>query len=316
MCYVKRQPVSVYSAQGRGGKGITGAEVKEEDFIEHCFITDTHSTLLLFTSRGRVYALKTYEIPEGNRTSRGKALVNLLALPSEEKITSAIDIRSFEEPKGKETFLMMCTRNGTIKKTPLTDFENIRRTGIAAISLEEGDVLVEANYATSGDEVLIGTKDGMSIRFPEADVRSMGRAARGVRGIRLDKGDQVIGMEVFPSTAKRTLLTVCENGFGKRTDLSEYRGQHRGGGGVITIKATERNGTVIGLKLVVNDDDLMIMTEKGKAIRMRCADIKAISRNTQGVRLVRMQEGDKIARVAPIAAEPTIVTPELPLDEK
>ena len=310
--YVKRQPVSVYQAQGRGGKGITGAEVKEEDFIEQFFITDTHAALLLFTSRGRVYGLKAYEIPEGNRTSRGKALVNLLALGNEEKITSAIAIRSFEEKKGQESFLMMCTRNGTVKKTPLVEFESIRRSGIAAISLDEGDVLVEVQHTGGSDEVLIGTKGGMSIRFPEADVRSMGRGATGVRGIRVDKGDQVIGMEAFPPSAKTTLLTVCENGYGKRTDLSEYRDQHRGGGGVITIKATERNGTVVGLKLVVDSDDLMIMTEQGKAIRMRCADIKTISRNTQGVRLVRLTEGDKVARVAPIAVEPPI-SPELPL---
>jgi DNA gyrase subunit A len=312
--YIKRQPASVYQAQGRGGKGITGAEVKEEDFIEQFFVTDSHATLLLFTSRGRVYALKAYEIPEGNRTSRGKALVNLLAVGGEEKITSVIAIRSFEEKKGRETFLMMCTRSGTVKKTPLVEFENIRRNGIAAISLEEGDVLVEVQHASGADEVLIGTKGGMSIRFPESDVRSMGRSARGVRGMRLDKGDQVIGMEVFPPAAKKTLLTVCENGFGKRTELTEYRGQHRGGGGVITIKATERNGSVVGTKLVVNDDDLMLMTEKGKAIRMRCADIKTISRNTQGVRLVRLQEADKVARVAPIAAEPPLA-PELPLGE-
>ncbi|MBI3548820.1 MAG: DNA gyrase subunit A [Elusimicrobia bacterium] len=313
--YVKRQPVSVFQSQGRGGKGITGADVKEEDFIEHFFITDTHATLLLFTSRGRVYALKAYEIPEGNRTSRGKALVNLLALPNEEKITSAIAIRSFDERKGQETYLMMCTRSGTIKKTALSEFENIRRSGIAAISLAEGDVLVEVQHTSGKDEILIGTKDGMSIRFPEGDVRSMGRSAAGVRGIRLDDKDQVIGMEAFPANSKKTLLSVCENGFGKRTDVSEYRGQHRGGGGVITIKATDRNGAVNGLKLVTDDDDLMIMTEKGMAIRLRCKDIKTISRNTQGVRLVRLEEGDKVARVAPIAVEPPI-SPELPLDEK
>ncbi len=311
--YVKRTPVSVYQAQGRGGKGIMGAEVKDEDFIEHFFVTDTHATMLMFTSRGRVYALRAYEIPEGNRTSRGKAAVNLLALPNEERITSAIAIRSFEEKKGKETFLVMCTRNGTIKKCALSDFENIRKSGIAAISLEEGDVLVEVQHTSGADELLIGTKGGMSIRFPEADVRSMGRSAVGVRGIRLDKGDQVIGMEAWPAHEKKSLLTVCENGYGKRTELSEYRGQHRGGGGVITIKATDRNGSVVGLKLVTNDDDLMVMTEQGQAVRLRCKDIKEISRNTQGVRLVKLVEGDKVARVAPIASEPAVVPP-LPLE--
>ena len=311
--YVKRQPLAVYQAQGRGGKGIMGAEVREEDFIEQFWITDTHATVLAFTSRGRAYALKAYEIPEGNRTSRGKAVVNLLALPNEEKITSAIAIRSFEEKRGKETYLVMCTRNGTVKKTPLSEFEHIRRTGIAAITLEEGDVLVEVQHTGGTDEILIATKGGMSIRFSEADVRAMGRSAIGVRGIRLDKGDLVIGFEAFPPKAPKTLLTVCENGYGKRTALSEYRGQHRGGGGVITIKATDRNGAVMGIKLVFDTDDLMVMTEQGKTIRLRCKDIKTISRNTQGVRLVRLEEGDLVARVAPIAAEPPVAVQDLPL---
>ena len=311
--YVKRIPVATYSAQGRGGKGITGADVKDEDFIEHFFVTDTHAALLFFTNRGRVFALRAYEIPEGNRTSRGKAVVNLLALTGEEKVTSAIAIRSFEEKKGRETFLAMATRNGTVKKTPLSDFENIRRSGIIAITLDEGDVLVAVQHTSGNDELLVATKDGMAIRFPEADVRSMGRGAAGVRGIRVDKGDQVVGMEAFPPNSKKTLLSVCEHGHGKRTELSEYRGQHRGGGGIITIKATERNGSVIGVKLVTNDDDLMVMTEQGKAIRLRCRDIKTISRNTQGVRLVRLEEGDRVARVAPIAVEPP-VNPELPID--
>jgi DNA gyrase subunit A len=236
-------------------------------------------------------------------------------LEGEEKITSAIAIRSFEEKKGKETFLVMCTRAGTIKKTPSADFDNIRRSGIIAISLEEGDILVEAQHTTGQDEIIMGTKDGMAIRFKEIDVRSMGRGAYGVRGIRLDKGDQVIGMEVFPPGSKKTLLTVCENGYGKRTDLAEYRGQHRGGGGVITIKATERNGIVIGVKLVTNEEDLMVMTEQGKTIRLRCKDIKVISRNTQGVRLVKLDEGDRVGHVAAIAVEPVVAALEPPAPE-
>jgi DNA gyrase subunit A len=313
--YVKRIPVATYVAQGRGGKGITGADVKEEDFIEHFFVTDTHAALLFFTNRGRVFALRAYEIPEGNRTSRGKAVVNLLALTGEEKVNSALAIRSFEEKKGQETFLAMATRNGTVKKTPLSDFENIRRSGIIAITLDEGDVLVEVQHTSGSDELLVATKDGMVIRFPESDIRSMGRGAAGVRGIRVDKEDKVVGMEVFPPNSKKTLLTVCEHGHGKRTELSEYRGQHRGGGGIITIKTTDRNGSVIGVKLVTNDDDLMVMTEQGKAIRLRCKDIKTISRNTQGVRLVRLDESDKVARVAPIAVEPPVTpSPDLPLD--
>jgi DNA gyrase subunit A len=301
--YIKRTPVSTYRAQGRGGSGSTGAGVKDEDFIEQLFITDSHATILLFTSRGRCYALKAYEIPEGSKASRGKAIVNLVQLSSnEEKITSTVAIRSFEESKGKETFLAMCTRNGTVKKTPLLDFESIRRSGMIAITLDEGDVLVDAQHTQAGNELMIATQDGMSIRFDEADLRAMGRAAKGVRGIRLSKGDQVVGMEVARSK-DATLVTVCESGFGKRTALSEYRDQNRGGGGIITIKASDRNGKVVGIKVVTDKDDLMIVTEKGVTIRMRCKDIRTISRNTQGVRLVRLEEGDKVSRVAPVVAE-------------
>jgi DNA gyrase subunit A len=208
--------------------------------------------------------------------------VNLLQLSGEEKATSAIAIRSFDEKKGKESFLFLCTRNGTVKRTALADFANIRRTGIAAITLEEGDVLVDVQHTSGKDEIIIGTQHGRAIRFAEKDVREMGRAAKGVRGI---------------------LLTVCEHGYGKRTELSEYRDQHRGGGGIITIKATERNGAVVGVKLVRDEDDLMIMTASGMAIRLHCKDIKTISRNTQGVRLVRLNDGDKVARVAPVVGE-------------
>ncbi|MFA6315801.1 MAG: DNA gyrase subunit A [Elusimicrobiota bacterium] len=313
--YIKRIPLATYEAQGRGGKGIMGAEVKEEDWIEHFFTTDTHATLLFFTSRGRVFALRSYEVPEAGRASRGRAAVNLLSISGEERITETIAIRSFAEKKGKETFLVMCTRNGTIKKTPLADFENIRRSGIIAIGLEEGDVLVEAQHTSGEDEILIATKDGMSIRFAESDVRAMGRSAKGVRGIRLSENDRVVGMEACAPNSKKTLLTVCEFGYGKRTDLSEYRGQHRGGGGVITIKATDRNGSVIAVKLVTDEEDLMVMTEKGKAVRLRCRDIKTISRNTQGVRLVRLEEGDRVARVAPVAVE-LILSPEVPQPPK
>ena len=297
--YIKRIAADTYKVQGRGGKGIIGSEVKEEDFIEKLFITSSHATILMFTTRGKVYALKGYEIPEGNRTSRGKAIVNLLQI-KDETVTSVLAVESFDEAKGKKAFIVMCTRKGNIKKTPISDFANIRRSGINAIGLEDGDILTSVGYTTGDYEVIIGTKTGMSIRFNETDVRSMGRNAMGVRGIRLDENDQVIGMEVAEPKTKKTLLTVCANGFGKRTDLDEYRHQHRGGSGVITIKATDRNGAVIGVYLVENKDDLMVMTEKGKIIRMSCKTLRVISRNTQGVRLVRMEEGDKIASVEPV----------------
>ncbi len=308
--YIKRIPSDTYKVQGRGGKGIIGSDVKEEDFIEKLFVTSSHATILLFTTRGKVYALKGYEIPEGNRTSRGKAIVNLLQV-KDETVTSVIAIESFEEAKGKESYLVMCTRKGNIKKTPIKDFSNIRRSGINAITLEDGDILTNVGHTDGKYELMIGTKCGMSIRFNESDVRSMGRNARGVHGIRLDKDDQVIAMEVAEPKSKKTLLTVCENGYGKRTNLDEYRNQHRGGSGVITIKATDRNGAVVAIHLVENKDHLMVMTEKGKIIRMPCKDIRAISRNTQGVRLVRLEEGDKIASV-----EPIIDDGEAPVEEK
>jgi len=297
--YIKRIPADTYKVQGRGGKGIIGSDVKEEDFIEKLFVTSSHATILMFTTRGKVYALKGYEIPEGNRTSRGKAIVNLLQI-KDERVTSVLAIESFAEAKGKESFIVMCTRKGNIKKTPIGDFANIRKGGIIAIGLEDGDILTSVGHTDGNYEIIIGTKEGMSIRFSESDVRSMGRGAMGVRGIRLDDKDTVIGMEVAEPKTKKTLLTVCENGYGKRTDLDEYRHQNRGGSGVITIKATDRNGAVVGIYLVENKDHLMVMTEKGKIIRMPCKTLRVISRNTQGVRLVRMEEGDKIASVEPV----------------
>lgn len=307
--YIKRIPADTYKVQGRGGKGIIGSDVREEDFIEKLFVTSSHATILMFTTRGTVYALKGYEIPEGNRTSRGKAIVNLLQV-KDEKVTSVLTVESFDEAKGKESFIVMCTRKGNIKKTPIGDFANIRRSGIRAIGLEDGDVLTSVEHTDGKHEIMIGTREGMSIRFNESDVRAMGRNAMGVRGIRLDKNDQVIGMEVAAPKSKKTLLTVCVNGYGKRTDLDEYRHQHRGGSGVITIKATDRNGHVVGLHLVENGDDLMVMTEKGKIIRMACKDLRVISRNTQGVRLVRLEEGDRIASVEPVVDEGEVAVEE------
>ena len=313
--YIKRIAADTYKVQGRGGKGIIGSEVKEEDFIEKLFVTSSHATILMFTTRGKVYALKGYEIPEGNRTSRGKAIVNLLQI-KDETVTSVLAIESFAEAKGKEAFIVMCTRKGNIKKTPIGDFANIRRSGINAIGLEDGDILNSVAHTDGKYEIIIGTKEGMSIRFSESDVRSMGRGAMGVRGIRLDDKDTVIGMEVAEPKTKKTLLTVCENGFGKRTDLDEYRHQNRGGSGVITIKATDRNGAVVGIYLVENKDHLMVMTEKGKIIRMPCKDLRVISRNTQGVRLVRMEEGDKIASVEPVVDDGVEGAPKPGTEEK
>jgi DNA gyrase subunit A len=301
--YVKRLPVDTYRAQKRGGRGITGMTTKEEDFVEQLFVTDTHAHLLLFTTRGRVYGVRVYEIPEANRTSRGKAVVNLVALNPDEKVTSAIPVTSFDLGKTKDQSLVLCTRNGQIKRTALSEFDAIRKSGIIAIGLDEGDILVDAKLSIDKAEVLIGTKAGMCIRFGQEDVRLMGRGAGGVRGIRLDKADQVVGMEVTTRGRTETLVTACELGFGKRTELSEYRDTSRGGKGVITIKTTDRNGPVIGIKLVTDTDDLMLMTEKGMAVRVHAKDLSVIGRNTQGYRLVRMEEGDKLAILAPVVAD-------------
>ena len=301
--YVKRMPLDTYRSQRRGGRGITGMTTKDDDFVEQLFLTNTHAYLLLFTTRGRLYWIRVFEIPDAGRTARGKAIVNFVQLAPEEKITSAISIATFEEAKGKETYLLMCTRNGTIKRTPLAEYANIRTSGVNAITLEEGNVLVEVKHTDGKSQVIIGTKEGMAIRFAEEDIRVIGRTGKGVRGIRLDKNDQVVGMEIAPPNSRASLLTVCENGHGKRTDLAEYRDQTRGGKGVITIKTSDRNGAVVGIKLVTNEDDVMLMTSKGMTIRLPCRDIRVISRNTQGVRLVRLEEGDKIAALASIVTD-------------
>jgi DNA gyrase subunit A len=301
--YMKRLPVTTYKAQRRGGKGIAGMTTREEDFVENVFITNTHAFMLLFTNKGRVYWIKVYEIPEGGRTAKGKAAANLVQFSSQdEKITAAIPIKSFEEEK--ESYLLMCTVLGTIKKTPLSEFANPRRGGIIAIGLDDGDLLIGVKHTDGNSEVVIATQSGMAIRFKEKDVRSIGRAGRGVRGMRLAKGDKAVGMEAV--TQKDVFLTATVNGFGKRTEIDKYRLQSRGGKGVRNMKTTERNGIVIGIKKATDCDELMLMTEKGITIRLACKDVSIIGRNVQGVRLVRLDEGDKLAAVTTVIAEENI----------
>jgi DNA gyrase subunit A len=316
--YIKRIPLDTYKTQHRGGRGIIGGETKEEDFIDNLFVTSSHATMLFFTNRGRVFSLRTYEIPEANRTSRGKAIVNLLQLAKEEKVSSAMAIRSFSDKKSKDHFLTLCTKTGTIKRSPLEAYAHIRRTGIVAITLEDGDSLVSAQLTNGKSDIILATKKGKSIRFPEEEARSMGRTAKGVRGIRLAKGDEVIGMESADPEKGADLLSVCEKGYGKRTELSEYRGQHRGGSGIITIKAGERNGDVVMIRIVNEEEDLMIITTKGMAIRLRCSQIREVGRNSLGVRLVKLQDGDKIANVAPVVnVDPAVTAQEnKPEEEK
>ncbi|MDR1104497.1 MAG: DNA gyrase subunit A, partial [Endomicrobium sp.] len=276
--YIKRIPLDTYKAQHRGGRGITAMNTKEEDFVENLFITSSHAYMLFFTTRGRLYWTRVYEIPEGTRTSKGKAIVNLLQLQgTEEKITAAIPIRSFNPKDLKDEYLLMCTRNGTIKKIALAEFTNPRRGGIIAIKLEDGDILTEVKAIEKNPEVIIATKKGIAIRFKESDVRAIGRNGMGVNGISLENDDEVIGMEVL--SPDDVFLSVSENGYGKRTEVGKYRLQKRAGHGVINMQATDRNGNVVGIKKA-NDGELMIMTQNGITIRLRVNSISVIGRNT------------------------------------
>ncbi|GHT50943.1 DNA gyrase subunit A [Endomicrobiia bacterium] len=300
--YIKRIPLDTYKAQHRGGRGITAMNTKEEDFVENMFITSSHAYMLFFTTRGRLYWTRVYEIPEGSRISKGKAIVNLLRLQgAEEKITAAIPIRSFTPKDIKDEYLLMCTRKGTIKKIALDEFANPRKCGIIAIKLEDGDILTEVKAIGKNPEVIIATKSGIAIRFKETDVRSIGRNGQGVNGISLEKDDEVIGMELF--SPNDVFLSVSENGYGKRTEVGKYRLQKRAGRGVINMQATERNGNVVGIKKANDGEEVMIMTQNGITIRLRVNGISVIGRNTQGVRLVRLEDGDKVAVVACVAKD-------------
>ncbi len=294
--YIKRVSLNAYRRQGRGGKGVKGSESKEGDWIERLFIAYTHDYLLFFTNRGKVYWLRVYDIPSKLRTSKGRAIINLIKLSKDEKIQSVVAVREFND-----RFVMMVTKKGIVKKTPLGAFSHPRATGIIAISIDPDDDLIDAIITTGDDDIILGTKKGMSIRFSEKDVRPMGRTARGVKGVTLAKNDEVVDVAVVVPGG--TLLTVCEHGYGKRTPVDEYRRQSRGGKGIINIKTTERNGDVVALKSVTDDDELMLITAKGIVIRFAVKDIRPIGRNTQGVRLIRCNEGDKLVAVARVVKE-------------
>ena len=295
--YIKRNAVSLYRAQRRGGKGKTGMRPKEEDFVEHLFIASTHAFILVFTDLGKVYWLKVHEIPQGGRATRGKAIVNLLQLSSEENVTSILPVKEFVEDK----YIVTATRNGVVKKTELMAYSNPRAGGIIALTIDEGDRLVSTRLTDGTMDILLASNQGKSIRFPESDVRSMGRTSRGVRGMMLEAGDSIIGMEVVTDATAATLVTVTENGYGKRTDLDEYRVQSRGGKGIITIKTTERNGQVVDIKLVNDESDLMFITDRGKVLRTGVSMLSVIGRNTQGVRLMVLESGERIVAVARLA---------------
>ena len=296
--YIKRSPKNLYKAQKRGGRGITGASTHEEDFVSQIFVASTHDTLLLITNQGRAYSKKVWEVPAASRTAKGKAFVNLIQLQNDERVVAILPVREFSDG----AFVVMATKNGIIKKTSLNAFSAIRASGIIAVTIDEGDALVGVRITEGASDILLGTRNGWAIRFREEGVRPMGRTARGVRGIKLrESEDQVVGMAVIPRDVPATLLTVCEKGYGKRTPTSDYPTKNRGGKGVITIKTTERNGLVVSLRLVSDDDDLMIITDGGKLIRMPVNGIPTIGRNTQGVRLIRLETTEKVVAMERLA---------------
>jgi DNA gyrase subunit A len=293
--YIKRNAVALYRAQRRGGRGKIGASTKEEDFVEDLFVASTHSYILFFTTTGRVYWLKVHELPQASRAARGKAIVNLLNLAKDEKISAFLPVREFQEGR----YVVFATAKGTVKKTDLMAYANPRPSGIIAIGLDAGDEVVGVRLSDGHQELILSTRMGQAIRFKEEEVRPMGRGAGGVRGITLEEGDRVVGMTAVSPGA--TLLAVAENGYGKRTQMDEYRRQSRGGKGIITMKTTEKTGAVVGVRMVSDDEDIMLVTDGGKVIRTPVKGISIIGRNTQGVRLIDLAEGEKVVGVARLA---------------
>ena len=296
--YVKRMPIDTYKSQKRGGKGIAGMATREEDFVKQIFTASTHDTILFFSNKGKVYTLKGYELPEAGRTAKGTAIVNLLRLDQGEKITAVIPIANFAEGK----YLLMATRNGMIKKTALSEYSSVRKSGLLGITLRENDELIGVRLTDGEDDVVLVTSHGMSITFSEKDVRPIGRVSQGVIGIKLDDDDFVIGMESIISRENATLLAITENGFGKRTELDEYSVQTRGGKGILTYKITAKTGNIVGIRITTDDEDVMIITENGTIIRLEVKDINVLGRTTQGVTLMRTNEG-KVVSIETIKPE-------------
>jgi DNA gyrase subunit A len=294
--YIKRNPISLYRSQRRGGKGVTGMETREDDFVERLFVASTHSMFLFFTNFGRLYWKKVHEIPQAGRVAKGKALVNLLDLRPGEWVATVLPVRNFEEDNN---YVVMCTRRGYVKKTELKAFSNPRSIGIIALTIPEGDELIAVGLTEGTSDTFLASHKGKCARFDENEIRPMGRMARGVIGMRLESSDHVVGMELISNGT--TLLTITENGYGKRTPIDQYRKTGRGAKGVITIQTTERNGMVVGFLQVTNDDEIMIITDVGKIIRMKVNGISIIGRNTQGVRLIGLDPGDKVVAVAKLA---------------
>ena len=299
--YIKRMPADTYKSQRRGGKGITGISTRADDFVTEIFTASTHDTILFFSNKGKLYRLRGYEIPEAGRTAKGTAIVNLLSLDPGEKITAVIPISNFAEGK----YLLMATQKGFIKKTALTEYNSARKTGLQAITLKEEDELIAVRLTDGQDNVVLVTEDGMSITFSEQDVRPMGRTAQGVIGIKLGDGDKVIGMESIIDGANATLLAITEHGFGKRTDLDEYRVQNRGGRGVITYKVTQKTGKLVGIRVTDDSNDIMMITDTGTIIRISVKDVSVLGRSTQGVTLMRTNDGGKVVSIELVEPEET-----------
>lgn len=297
--YIKRMPIDTYKSQKRGGKGITGIATREEDFVKQIFTASTHDTILFFTNKGKLYKLRGYEVPEAGRTARGTAIVNLLSLDAGEKVSAVIPIQNFAEGK----YLLMSTKNGLIKKTALAEYNSARKTGLQGITLKEDDELIAVRLTDGEDNVILVTRNGMCITFDEKDVRPIGRVSQGVIGIRIDEDDEVIGMESIIAGGKATLLAITENGFGKRTELDEYRVQIRGGKGVITYKVTQKTGKLVGARIATDDEDVMLITDKGTIIRLKVKDISVLGRSTQGVTLMRTTDGGKVVSMETLTPE-------------
>ena len=297
--YIKRMPIDTYKSQRRGGKGITGIATREEDFVKQIFTASTHDIILFFTNKGKLYHLRGYEIPEAGRTAKGTAIVNLLSLDAGEKVSAVIPIQNLAEGK----YLLMATKKGIIKKTALTEYNSTRKTGLQGITLKDEDELIDVRLTDGEDNVILVSRNGMCITFDEKDVRPMGRVSQGVIGIRLDEDDEVIGMESVISGGKATLLAITENGFGKRTELDEYRVQSRGGKGVITYKITSKTGKLVGVRIATEDEDVMLITNKGTIIRINVKDISVLGRSTQGVTLMRTSDGGKVVSIETLTPE-------------
>ncbi len=295
--YVKRVPLSEYRAQGRGGKGLRAMDTRDQDFVSWVFVVNAHAHVLFLSDKGKAYLKKVYQIPETSRAARGRAVVNLVGMEPDERVAAILPIREFID----DGYLLTCTRRGRVKRSSLSAYANIRQTGIIGVAIGEGDGLLTARIVTPGQHVLIGTSQGMSIRFPIEDVRSMGRDSMGVKGIDLREGDFVIGMDIIENEAEQQVLTVSANGYGKRTKVSEWRSQNRGGKGIIGMDTSERNGALVKLRLVSPEDQLMVITNGGQVIRTRVSEIRETGRNTQGVRVIRLREGEQVVDVEPVA---------------